>query len=275
MSTLETAFKHDLTENVKSKAHLPGHLSISSIGHCIGKQILKRLEPSLPENWGMMVPGTVGHVYRQELYPPGSMIDKTFLVLGHEQMVLYFSTQKLTRASHADTVVLNVKTNQIEIWDWKHTMKDMKYVTEVDDEYIEQITFYAQHYKTLFDLTYNPQCRVIYISKSNWDESKVFAFESDPELFQTLMAKISAIDDIVKNPDQIGPRWEELAEGVNVWSHTKTPYRKQCKYCDYTDQCLGFLGKAWNQTFKSHDDYSFWIRQARAGQQQLPVPPLK
>jgi len=269
---LSEALAADLNAANLGRPHLPGKYSLSSVGNCMGNQILRRLDPRTIENWGNMAPGTAGHEYREQLYPSGSVIAKTFLVLGHEQIVALFNAAGVpVRISHADTVVLNLATQQLEVWDWKHTQTRLQYVTVLDDVYREQANTYAQRIREVFRLPYDPICRVVYISKDNWEDSKPFVFRSDAAAYEQTKLKIAAIDELVAHPEMLVSRWEDCAEGVNMWDHKKTPERKQCKYCKYQGRCLEMLGTAWNQKFATIDAYAAWVAQAKAGQQQLPM----
>lgn len=241
-------------EEVESeRKHLAG--GVSGHGECVAKQAMQIVYKNEFGNHGALVPGTMFHAYWQGIFESGSIVkdDKgveTWLIIGHEQYIFYqdgFNWRK----SPIDTLVFNLITKEFEIWDWKSTRKDIKYVNCIERKDEMQVNFYAYRFSEAWDLQYYPMCRVIYGEKVNYNHLKNFAFRCNDELYKKsteYMRMVHTLVDCMRSDRSVN-EWEKYATGLDYWSATKTPYRSQCRYCDFTEKCLVRLG------YGSFEDY--------------------
>lgn len=236
-----------ITEQIVKTEEERDHLAkgLSQHGACIGKQILSKIYQKPFTGQGATTPGTAFHEYMQtKVFPAGKTIGK-YIILGHEQLIFLLDVlhKEIQRQSPIDTLVYNLESKEFEIWDYKTTKIDLKYVRSLDLVYHRQANLYGQTFKNMLELPYNPICKVIYASKSNWTDLKTFTFRSDPKMEQESFERIQKVDLMSKRAEYEGiiPHWVQFAEGLDSWSDTKVPYRKQCEYCDYQAECLANL----------------------------------
>jgi hypothetical protein len=189
--------------------------------------------------------------------PSGKQVGQ-YLIIGHEQYIfLLDDNDQIIRQSPIDTLVYNLDHNRFEIWDYKSTSIDLKYIRKIPIEYEAQINLYAQKFKHAQNLSYNPVCKIIYASKDNWMDLKIFGFESRPDLMIDSQKRVDVVDQMgtPANFGEAKQHWAVYAEGINRWSDTKVPYRKECKYCDYQAECLELLNASTGQACISIDDW--------------------
>jgi len=231
---------------------------LSQHGACLGKQIFSKVIMKPFTGQGATTPGTAFHEYMQiKVLPAGSTVGD-YIILGHEQLIFLLDVthKEIKRQSPIDTLVYNLKSKEFEIWDYKTTQIDLKYVNVLDKVYEFQTNLYAQTFKNTLDLPYNPLCKVIFASKNNWTDLKTFVFRSNPEMESQSIERIATVDALAKREEYENVRvhWIQFAEGLDIWSDTKNPYRKQCKYCDYNEECLANLNIGREVPFTSIDD---------------------
>lgn len=227
------------------------HLSrgLSSHGSCIAKQAFTRLFPDKlgDDDQGAMIRGKAFHTLMQGSLPSGTVIDGRWEIIGHEQYV-FVVVDGEQRRSPIDTLVFDMKENRFEIWDWKNTRKDLKYVHELDRNYRYQANKYAAVFYTAYGAgTQPPLCRVIFANAANWAEFKEFSWVMDPNLAKESDQVIMEVHRAMKllgKPGSVSPKTyrEYFADGLEYWSATKKPYRLDCAYCKFTETCKQFAG---------------------------------
>lgn len=234
------------------RKHLAG--GISGHGSCIARQAYQKAYSDEYEfgNHGALVPGTAFHVYWQTLLPSGTVLKDendipTWLIIGHEQYVFFSQEGLLDRKSPIDTLVYNLISKEYEIWDYKSTRTDMRYIRRIEPKDKMQINFYAYKFSEAWELDYYPICRVIYGEKVNWNNLKQFDFRCDAKLYKKSIKYINMVNELIPKLRSetwtISPKgWEKYATGLDYWSATKKPYRSQCRYCKFNDKCLTRLG---------------------------------
>lgn len=240
---LPELLKAEIIKYEESKEHLSKGLS--QHGKCVGQQILSRIYQKPFTGHGATAPGTGFHEYMQnEVLPTGKMVGD-YLILGHEQLIFILDEnhKEIRRQSPIDTLVFNTKSKEFEIWDYKTTSIEMQYLHSLDVVYQYQVNLYAQTFKNMLDLPYDPICRVIFVSKNDWTDSKHFIFRSDRQIEEQSHERIALVDAMGKPSEFANAKqfWSQFADGLDIWSDTKKPYRKQCKYCDYQTECLECL----------------------------------
>ena len=231
----------------KDEPHLSGGLS--SHFSCLLKQVFQKVYgKDIQEDQGAFIRGKEFHRYIQALIPMGTLVDGTYLVIGHEQIVRYPDASWLPRGrlSPIDTLVFNVKSQEYEIWDWKTTRVDLQYVKN-DPTYEAQANLYAQLKKGEWNLPYDPMCRILTVNAADWSVFKGWNFRSSPKLFAESAEKIRVVN---QNAEQINKQGLDklplegaraLADGLNHWSQTKQQYRKDCRYCDFKERCVSLI----------------------------------
>ena len=236
------------------------HLSkgLSSHGKCLGQQILGKIYQKPFTGQGATTPGTAYHKYMQELVLPSGKQVGQYLIIGHEQYIFLLDDQdRIIRQSPIDTLAYNLDHQRFEIWDYKSTSIDLKYIRKIPTEYEAQINLYAQAFKHAHNLSYNPVCKIIYASKDNWMDLKIFGFESRPDLMIDSQKRVDVVDQMGTPAGfaEAKSHWAVYAEGIQRWSDTKVPYRKECKYCDYQSECLQLLNAGTGQECATVDDW--------------------
>jgi len=257
MADLNIALFNYMEAVESERKHLAG--GVSGHGGCVarqGMQIAFKDEYSFG-NHGAVVPGTAFHGYWQGLLPSGTVLKDengidTWLIIGHEQYVFYWDG-KQWRKSPIDTLVFNLISQEYEIWDYKSTRKDMKYVKRIEPKDKMQVNFYGHKFSEAWELDYYPVCRVIYGEKVNWNNLKQFDFRCDTELYDKSLKYMKMVKEVANNL-KAGMRisaegWAKYCTGLDYWSDTKKPYRSQCRYCSFTEKCLVRLG------YGSFEDY--------------------
>ncbi|MHA1382365.1 MAG: PD-(D/E)XK nuclease family protein [Candidatus Helarchaeota archaeon] len=218
--------------------HLSG--GISNHGGCVGKQILEHHFPVEFEGQGSVTGGRLTHEFVQRILPSGMLLlnedgEEEWLIIGHEQYVILHREGRFDRRSPIDTLVYNIKTNEYEVWDWKTTRVDITYMKEkpLSHKYELQANLYAVQLRWQWRLSYYPICRVIFLEKADLTETLEYTFRSNEELKEESIRKMDIVDWGKDNFEQIIESWFEIIDGMSVSSHTKNPYRYECRYCPY------------------------------------------
>lgn len=243
-------------EYERNDPHLPKGLS--SHGKCLGQQILGKIYQKPFGGHGATAPGTGYHEYMQLKVMPGGTRIGNYLIIAHEQMVFLLNDlDEIVRNSPADTLAYNLDHNRFEIWDYKSTSIDLKYIKKIPIDYQYQINLYAQKIKQVLNLNYNPLAKIFYANKDNWAEFKILGFESSPEMFIDSQKRVDVVDQMGTPAGfaEAKAHWSVYAEGLSRWSDTKVPYRKECKYCDYQAECLQLLNAGTGQECATVDDW--------------------
>jgi len=222
---------------------------LSTHGSCAAKQALNKLNPKPFTAHGKTAPGTGYHEFIQEkVMPSGTIIEneageEEWEIVGHEQYVFYHDGRVL-RKSPIDTLVYNLLTKELEVWDWKSTRTDKKYLYKKPLVYKAQVNFYAYLLKLAWNLEYDPICRIIYGEKIDWLSVKdLDPFRMDEKLGKWSFKNIALAYDIAEHLDDYIDKWDEVVKvALGDWTKTRKPYRYECKYCDHRMECLSYLG---------------------------------
>lgn len=247
-----------LNQTEDESYHLRG--GWSSVGSCVGKQILDKIHKTPFGGHGFVTPGSAAHEFWQSRLKSGMIAFDHFLIIGHEQYVFLLRKDKPNRQSPIDTLVFNLKSNQYEVWDYK----SIGYITTVMKKPLEknviQLNLYSHLLKDMLKLGYYPKCRLIYIDKINWENIKIHSWTGTKSLALRAIERIEWIEKGVEDFEWAKSNWERLTDGLNHWSQTKRPYRTDCKYCEHNYECLKYLGDCWDLKFKSVDDYTYFLK---------------
>ena len=231
----------------KNEPHLAGGLS--SHFSCLLKQVLQKVYGKTDvDDQGAFIRGKEFHKYIQGALPAGSKVGASWIIVGHEQLVRVDTEdfQGRGRLSPIDTLAWNLDTREFEIWDWKTTRVDLEYV-KLDPNYEAQANLYAQARKAEWGLKYDPICRIITANSADWSVFKQFQFRSTSTLFAASMTKIRVVNQNTAQLQKVGiekaplETFRTLADGLDHWTQTQTPYRKDCRYCDFKERCVSLI----------------------------------
>lgn len=241
MSAITSLAAH-ITKASREEHHLSHGLS--SHGSCIAKQAFSRLfKDEIPDqDQGAMIRGKEFHTFMQRSLPSGMFLDGRWLIIGHEQFILPVVDGE-RRWSPIDTLVFDRDEGRFEIWDWKLTRVDLKYLHKLDRTYRYQANYYAAKFHEKWGYGGKPPiCRVIFANAADWAVYKDFSWEMDPALAKDSEAIITTVHAAQTNLGTYGMvspavYRRDFATGLNHWSATKKPYRKDCAYCSFHVKC--------------------------------------
>jgi len=284
---VDLAIVNRIVEFNNERSHLSGGLS--QHGGCEGRVILDKLFPEGFTGQGAVEPGTALHKFiQEELFPSGSVVNDTWLIIGHEQYIILPREEgKYDRRSPIDTLVFNLLTKEYEIWDYKSTRTEIKYLRgkPLKLKVKLQANMFGIQLRWQWRLPYYPVCRVLYFNKASWTKSHEYMFRCKDEYLAQSIYKIEMAEFGIANFEDAALDWGKFVSGMSVSSETKKPYRYPCRYCAHapiservlwkkgskygdkigeikegeeicTGKCLSLLKSAYpNQNIQDFDDY--------------------
>ena len=217
-------------ENNKNHTHAYGW---SKVGYCLMQQVLSAFDWKDFKNYGKTAPGNLIHRYFQhKIYPIGSDING-YEVIGHEHNVITLDEKGRVYNSQIDTVLHNRRRNEFMVFDYK-SVANLDNIKQPTLPHILQVNLYGTLIKA-------KTCRIIYISKTDFEKTKTFEFTASPLIGFETIKRLSLITDLKTMPET------EMEQSVCI-QYFEGRTNNACHLCEHKKYCDKLIAMRFGET---------------------------